>query len=48
MTIKLPKFAKAKKEKSVMNLKVYKPKPHPMQYRINEFRAMPSLVTGVK
>lgn len=48
MTIKLPKFAKPKKVKSVMSTKLYKPKPHPMQHRIDEFRGMPSLVTGAR
>jgi hypothetical protein len=24
----------------------YKPLPHPMQHRLDEFRAIPSLVTG--
>lgn len=28
--------------------KTYQPKPHPMQSRIDEFRKVPSLVTGVK
>ena len=28
--------------------KLYVPTPHPMQHRINEFRAIPSLVTGRK
>jgi hypothetical protein len=27
-------------------LKPYNPVPHPMQHRIAEFRALPSLVTG--
>lgn len=26
--------------------KPYKPTPHPMQHRIDEFRSIPSLVTG--
>ena len=29
-------------------LKPYYPKPHPMQYRIDEFRSVPSLITGRK
>ena len=28
------------------NFKPYKPQPHPMQHRIDEFRALPSLYTG--
>jgi len=28
--------------------KIYQPKPHPMQSRIDEFRRVPSLVTGAK
>lgn len=30
----------------VFDLKDYKPIPHPMQHRIDEFRSIPSLVTG--
>ena len=30
----------------VFDLKDYKPTPHPMQHRIDEFRSIPSLVTG--
>lgn len=42
----LPKYAKPKKVKSIMREKIYQPKPHPMQHRIDEFRVVPSLVTG--
>ena len=30
----------------VFQLKDYKPTPHPMQHRIDEFRKLPSLITG--
>ena len=29
-------------------LKPYYPQPHPMQHKIDEFRSVPSLVTGRK
>jgi hypothetical protein len=36
-----------KKVKEVIKAsKLYAPKPHPMQHRLDEFRAIPSLVTG--
>ena len=31
-----------------MNSKPYKPEPHPMQHRLEQFRVIPSLVTGSK
>ena len=31
-----------------MNNKPYKPTPHPMQHRVEQFRVIPSLVTGGK
>ena len=31
-----------------MNSKPYKPEPHPMQDRLDQFRVIPSLVTGGK
>lgn len=37
------------KNKPVIEIKAakpYKPAPHPMQHRIDEFRAIPSLFTG--
>ena len=36
-----------KKVKTIVRAsKPYKPEPHPMQHRIDEFRKLPSLVTG--
>jgi hypothetical protein len=35
-----------KYKQTVWDLKPYVPTPHPMQYRIDEFRSIPSLVTG--
>ena len=29
-----------------MNNKPYKPAPHPMQHRLDQFRVIPSMVTG--
>lgn len=37
-----------KKVKLKMFEKIYQPKPHPMQHRINAVLAVPSLVTGGK
>jgi hypothetical protein len=40
---------KAKEQlEKLFNLKPYEPKPHPMQHRIDEFRKVPSLVTGAR
>jgi hypothetical protein len=38
--------ASKKKYLTFDDLKPYKPTPHPMQHRIDEFRSIPSLVTG--
>jgi len=35
-----------KVERPLLALRLYKPAPHPMQHRIDEFRKVPSLVTG--
>ena len=40
--------ASKKKYLTFDDLKPYKPTPHPMQHRIDEFRLVPSLVTGRK
>jgi len=44
---KINRIVKSKKAISIKE-KDYLPKPHPMQHRIDEFRSIPSLVTGRK